>query len=614
MNKSERKHPKRRITLWIIGILFILISTGALFLYNNYNKLLSDALMKSFNSSQISDVYELKFDKLRVNFLLGNIVVKDVEMKPREILLNDYPYINSSFELKTRKLELINVEILTLLKENKLKLERIRIADPALQFMISDAIPIFIPFERATNDSVADKQKNKKTIKGFYLKEFELENASFHVINSAKQRDLSIKELNITFSEMLLDQSPGKDVASYGQINLSIGEISGSLQKEALKYISLKNNSLSISQLKIQKSLDTLIYHFDDFRFGLGEMDMQTADSIFHITMQSLSLSYKDKSLNMKNLAFKPNISDAELQRRYKYQNAQFSGSIGALNVTGINFDSFIYNKKLLIDNVSLDSVKAFIYKDKTKPIDSTKFPNYLGQTIQAIKLPLLIKQVNATNVTLLNTEKKPDGTIAKANLTRATLFAGNITNLSNNQPFIMKAEAYLEDKAPFKVTLGFDYQKPRFSIDARFEKFNLPDLNSVLQAYSPASIVSGAVDELSFSGNATQTNASGTMTFLYHDLKVDLELKEQAKWKSSVIAFAANEVVNSANPVSETLPPRIVNFNIERDMNKGFINVVIKSALNGLKETIIMSKENKKAYKETKKQARQEARKANKK
>ena len=33
---------------------------------------------------------------------------------------------------------------------------------------------------------------------------------------------------------------------------------------------------------------------------------------------------------------------------------------------------------------------------------------------IQSIKLPLLIKEVNATNVSLLNTEKKPDGTFSQ--------------------------------------------------------------------------------------------------------------------------------------------------------------------------------------------------------
>jgi hypothetical protein len=99
-------------------------------------------------------------------------------------------------------------------------------------------------------------------------------------------------------------------------------------------------------------------------------------------------------------------------------------------------------------------------------------------------------------------------------------------------------------------------------------------------------------------------------MKFLYHDLDVDLNLQNQAKWKNSVLSFAANTVVASSNPGSEDLPPKIVKYSFERDMNKGFINVVLKSALTGIKETVLMSKENKKAYKEEKKKARKESRK----
>jgi hypothetical protein len=614
MNNPKKKHPVRKIARWIFGSIFILLAVVAIFLYINFNRLLSEALMKSFNSSLISDVYELKFDKLNVNFLSGNIVVKDVEIHPREKPLKEYPYINSSFELKTRKIQLVNVEIRTLLRESRLKLERVQIADPALEFLISDAIPIFIPFEQANTDTIADQEKTKKTIKGFFLKEFELENASFHVINTAKQRDLSVKNLNISFSEMLLDQNPGQDIFSYSRINLSVGEISGSLKNEALKYISLKDFSFTVDQLKIQKSVDTLIHHFDDFTLGLGSLDLQTSDSIFHVTLEAFNLSYKNKSISTKNISFKPNISNDELQKRYKFQNTQFSGSVGSLEITGINFDSFINNRTLLIDNISLDSVVAFVYKDKTKPMDMEKFPIYFGQTFSKISMPLLVKEITAKNVELINNERKPDGSSAQAKLTRASLYAGNITNLSVDQPFVMKADAYLEDKAHFKAELGFDYQKPQFSIDVNFDKFNLPDLNSVIQAYTPASIESGTVDKLSFSGTAYETHASGTMTFLFQDLIVDLHLKEQAKWKNSVLAFAANEATISSNPSGPTLPPRIVQFNIDRDMNKGFINVVIKSALNGLKETIIMSKDNKKTFKETKKQTRKEARKEKKK
>jgi hypothetical protein len=64
---------------------------------------------------------------------------------------------------------------------------------------------------------------------------------------------------------------------------------------------------------------------------------------------------------------------------------------------------------------------------------------------------------------------------------------------------------------------------------------------------------------------------------------------------------------LNSSNPVSSDLPPREVKFSIERDMTKGFVNVLIKSILNGLKETMIMSKDNRDTYKASKKKSKEE-------
>jgi hypothetical protein len=244
--------------------------------------------------------------------------------------------------------------------------------------------------------------------------------------------------------------------------------------------------------------------------------------------------------------------------------------------------------------------------------MDSTRRPVYLGQTVSGISLPLLIRQVKVTDVELENTERKPDSTYAKVRITKATLEVKNITNLSNTDGLVMKADAYINGKAHIKSTLTFSYNKPQFTFEGQVLKFDLPDLSPLIQAYTPAKINKGVSDEIAFSGVAEQTNASGTMKFLYLDLEVDLELQEQAKWKSSVIAFAANSVLNSSNPVSADQPPRVVRFRIERDMTKGFVNVLIKSILNGLKETMIMNKENRKEYKETRKKSKQE-KKANK-
>jgi hypothetical protein len=137
------------------------------------------------------------------------------------------------------------------------------------------------------------------------------------------------------------------------------------------------------------------------------------------------------------------------------------------------------------------------------------------------------------------------------------------------------------------------------------FEKFRLSDLNLLIAAYTPAKINDGMVDGIHFTGTAYEKKAKGTMKFLYHDLKIELEIKEMAKWKSSVLAFAANNIVASANPASPNLPPKIVKFEVDRDMNKSFVNITIKSALAGLKETVMMSKENRKAYNEMKKRVK---------
>ena len=614
IKSTKKKRSIKKTLLWIVAGFTVAVSIAAFFLYNNFNRLLSDALIKSFNSNIVSDVYELKFERLGVNFLLGNIDVYNVEMKPREKPLHNYPYINTSFQLKTGKILLKNVEILTLLKSNILKLERVEIAEPDIQLLISDKIPTIFPFKDSTLVATPAQTGSELSIESFLLKEFDIVNAAFHVTNTARKREFNVKNFNFSLRDLVIAQLPGKDVMSYKHVDFSIGEATGSLQKEPLKYVHFKDYTIAIDSLEIKKSVDTMIFHFTDFTAGVDSLDVQTEDNIFHLTLASFDLSYKNRSIKLQGLSFKPNISEAAMQAKFKYQHTQFSSTIGTLQLKGLNFDSLIYGGKIFIDQVSLDKVTAAIFKDKTKPFDKTHFPVYLGQTIKAIPIPLLIKDVKATNVNLVNRERNPDGSYAKANINRATLEVKNITNFSSHQMLVMKADAYVENKAHFNLVLNFNYLQPQFSFDGAIKQFNLPDLNPLIEAYTPASVKKGTVDEMTFSGNVYRTNSTGTMKFLYHDLAIDLELEKKAKWKSTVLSFGANALLPGANPASAAKPPRIVEFHAERDMNKSFVNILIKSILAGLKETMIMSKENRKDYREAKKDAKKEAKVAKKK
>jgi hypothetical protein len=138
--------------------------------------------------------------------------------------------------------------------------------------------------------------------------------------------------------------------------------------------------------------------------------------------------------------------------------------------------------------------------------------------------------------------------------------------------------------------------------------KFDLTDLNALTNSYTPARISKGVADEITINGYINETQSNGTMKFLYHDLVIDLNIEDKAKWKSDVVGFAANTLLSASNPPSPNLPVKEVKFEVIRDPRKGFLNMIIKSILDGLKETFLMDKENKKAYKEAKSEMKKNA------
>jgi hypothetical protein len=607
----KRKWPvKRTIALSTLAILAV----ASFLVYKNFNRIIANSLDKAFESDIISDVYELKFEKLRVNPFEGSIQVSNVILQPREKPLRNYPYINSSFVLKTEKIMLKNVAIIDLLKSNELHLERILIDNPEVELLLKGRHHILLPFKDTTDTTVKDttttsagtEENKKKTIGSFTLKQFLLKDASFHVTNLEKQREFKIHKFNIDLLDLNINQQPGKDILTFRAVEFLIGEFSGRMEKGPFKLVKFKDYSLKVDSLKLQETIDTAIFQFHDLTTGLNALDIQTADSIYSISMATFNIAYRAKSVNMTGLSFKPNVDEATLQKKHKYQHQEVSGAIGSLKLVDINFDSLIASRKIFINEIILDDVTASLFKDKTKAMDSSRLPIYLGQTIKAIPLPLLIKHVKCTNVNLVNVERKPDSEYAKVNIRRGTVDVRNITNLSAEKGLTLNADAYIEDKAHATLNINFDYLKTQFSFEGGAEAFNLPDLNALILAYTPAKINKGNLDKMAFSGIARRTSASGTMTFLYHGLEIDMELKEQAKWKSSVLAFTANTILDSSNPNSADLPPRVVKFQVDRDMNKGFVNIIMKSMLAGLKETMIMSKENKKSHRIAKRESKQ--------
>jgi len=606
-NNPTTKKSKRLVKLITLAILFLLTISG-IFLYINFNRLLTEALLKNFDSNVISDVYELKFNNLRVNIFEGSIRVNDVLIQARKKPKQNYPYINSSFKLSTKKLNLIKVDLFLLLKESQLELEEILISEPEIHISLNGERHNFFPFNVSTK--VDTKSHKKKLLIGFKLKRFKLNKAAFYGINFFNQQNFEIHDFNLTLNDFFLDQQLAQNNTSIQHLELSIGKSRINLKSSGIKHASIEGYALTVDSLETLKSIDTFIYHFKNIQSDLNSLSILTADSLNHISLGSSKLSYRDKTFQLHNLVFKPNQSDAQIQRHFKYQKVNASGSVKHLIMQGVNYDSLIYHNKISIDQISLDSIMVTVFKDKLKPLDMHRFPEYLGQDIKKIKIPIHIKKVKASHITLFNTERRPDSSFAKVSLKRGSADIENITNYATMKPLLMKVDAYIDNKVHFNMALNFSYLNPSFTYNGGFQKFNLSDLNPLITSYTPAKILSGKVDGITFSGTALKRSTFGTFIFLYHDLKIDLELHNKKKWKSSTIAFAANSLLPTSNPSSPNSAPRHVKFQADRDMNKGFINIVLKGVLNGVKETFVMSKENKKEHRLHQKQLKDKKRK----
>lgn len=604
-NPSLRRWSAKRIILLSI---ILVLSVTSWIIYARFNRMLSNALLKSFSSTLISNVYELKFEDLQVNFFEGSIRVGNVSLAPREVPLKNYAYINSSFRLKTNMLLLENVEIFTLLKENRLILDNIIVDQPQVELLLDGNRHILVPFNDSVKAKRPENQDKKNPINSFKLNEFKLVDATIHVVNKQLQREFNIEGFSISLNDLWLSQQPGEYETSFSDVSISIQNCQGQLAKEAVKSFSFSDFKIGLDSLSCQFTLDTLMYRFHDYRTSMSNLEVTTSDSLFHVSMKSFDLSYLDKSIQLKSVSFNPNVGHDELQKRRHYRHSNFSGDVGSIGIKGISFDSLIHYQKVIVNEIVIDSVAAFVYKDNTKPLDKNKMPVYLGQTVANIPVPLQIDHLLATNIKLENIEKKPDGSLAKVQLAIKNANVKNITNRSDKQGLEMDGEGFIFNKIHFKAGLTFSYKLPQFTFNGTVDKFSLPDMNPLIQSYTPAKITSGVVDEITFAGLAMHDGASGKLKFLYHDLKIDMAIKEKAKWKSSVVAFTANSVLNSSNPVAPNYPPREVQFDVERDMNKGFMNVIIKSIIDGLKETMIMSKENRQQYQEAKKKMKEES------
>ena len=183
-------------------------------------------------------------------------------------------------------------------------------------------------------------------------------------------------------------------------------------------------------------------------------------------------------------------------------------------------------------------------------------------------------------------------------NMDKVNLAITGLSNMPNQikklKRTIVKGTGRFVKQIPVHSEFVFDliqHKRGKFSASLTTDaKFEGSIMNDIAMPLGLLKIEKGTVSKFSVKMTGNETSASGDVLMLYNDFKISLYKKEQGEKeldKKGLIGFFANAfVIKNDNPKKDEAP-RHPQASFQRDPQKGFFNLVWKTALTGVLETV---------------------------
>lgn len=590
--KSKKKSHKRKVS-FIFLIMLVLLLGGFFYISSNFNNILSDKIHSLYNQSQVSSYYHLKFDKIRVNLFSMNMRIYNVRFTPKEKEFSSFFEDNGSLDIQIGKIVVKEADLIAFLLDDSLYVEDFSVEHSVVR--IDKPNEVFNPFAFVNDTTHNDSLNLQVYIQKVKLKDTRLDfhgDAIHNVYNRFREFGMEIEDIRFS--------------TNTGAFQFSLENLEAILREAEINSnekgrFSLEQLQFGISQLKVNNIHKDFNLKYSDFYIQLIKPNIITVDSLYTISMDSLRIDKKTQHLKITNAKFHPNISKLQFAKRSHYQVLYPKITVDQLLVVNFDYDQLIEKKSLFADTVYISGVHADLFKDKNKPINKHRIPKYLAGQIFSIKIPLKIKEVVVEDIQVDFSVRQPDGRLSKVDVNHINGRLSNVQNLKTDEKLYLKATGKVHNTIPFNVSLEFFYGLEVYSFSGHIYKSDLTKLSSVVRSFAPVEINKGRLNSMEFNGHVSRTDSRGTMEFLYNDIGLEVksdDVQKKKGFQNLIVSMAANTLIYSNNPVGVDHPKRRVNFFKQRNMNKGFIDILVQSLLAGVKETIMPTKENRKKYK----------------
>jgi hypothetical protein len=527
------------VVIGLVPLLFINI-----YLTPKLSAKLKDAVLKGSDS-----LYKIDFGKVELHVLRGKAVLYDITLLPDTAVYHRMQARGTAptelYELRVKQLLITDAHPFKLFFHKQLEIGQITLANPEVQVS-----------QYKRNDDTPAK-KDARTL-------YQKLSQSLHVI---KVTAINLDEIRFTYKTFI---GPKPETGVLQHMNLKATDL---LIDSATQH--------DHSRVLFCKEIIARLDHFSG----------TTADGLYQFKFRSIRLSTRTSRLTLTGLTMLP-ISSKIFFAKSKLDH--FNLYLDSVSVNDINFQSFRMRPDLEITKMTVSKGRFDIYPNPNRIVKKTDrkvtFPNYvIGHLKSILSVDTLdLQHINVT-FTEYNKLSGQAGTVTFENTTARFLHISNKAEKVARYPVsTVHLTTYLMGKGKLDLNVGFHLndEQERFHYTGHLGPIDLRGGNSALMPLGLAKAQSGSLQSLDFNIHASQKMSKGRVTFLYHDLKVELlRHNDDGYSKKGLITLVANLIVlKKDNPDDDQTAPRFADVVYVRPKNAPFFQSMWQTLLSGIK------------------------------
>lgn len=328
----------------------------------------------------------------------------------------------------------------------------------------------------------------------------------------------------------------------------------------------------------------------------VGKASWPSPDGLYNFHAENISMNTVDQKLVIDAFSVDPTLGEIAFVNKMPTQDDRFDFTFKKIVLEDIKVDRLL-EEYLEASSMKIGTANLKIYRDLAKPRDhKNRIGDYPHQEMQQLPFLFNIGRVNLYNSYVEYKERnhitRESGKVKFYN-TNAT-----ITNFTNDKKLVSPGEAMnvfvnasFLNRTPIKTkwTFYLFHPKGKFNVSGSIGAISGEALNALAEPMGPASIREGKMDGMTFNMVGNDNGMSGSVKFLYQDLKVDLLEKDKGATetdKKFLMSLLANIVIKNSNPKRND-ETRVARVSMNRDPNRSLFYLCWKTIFKGIRETV---------------------------